>query len=86
MLVSLVAEQLIKHNPFLFRNFPDFYYKKSYKLDNTNISVDFIMTDSIILCGNTVFETYSQPSLDPTDRYRSEKHWKWLEDTLKSSK
>lgn len=53
---------------------------------NNSATLDLIMTDSIILCGNTEFETYSQPSLHPADKYRSEKHWKWLEDTLKSSK
>lgn len=70
----------------LLRNFSDFYYKKSLKLDNADIFIDIIMTDSVILCGNVELNTYDQPSLDPILQYTSEKHWIWLENALKSSK
>lgn len=50
------------------------------------MSVDILMCDTIILCGNTDLEAYTQPSLDPVDESRSEKHWNWLENELKSSR
>ncbi|KFM74008.1 Tartrate-resistant acid phosphatase type 5, partial [Stegodyphus mimosarum] len=68
-------------------HFPALYYKKNFKVPLSNFTVDVVMTDSIILCGNTdPAEPYKQPLFDSVNLYERKKHWQWLENVLKSSK
>ncbi|GFR23265.1 tartrate-resistant acid phosphatase type 5 [Trichonephila clavata] len=67
--------------------FPDFYYMKNFKIPYSNMTVDVVMIDTVLLCGHTdPTEPYKQPLLDSVPKRTREKQWKWLEDTLKSSK
>ena len=48
-LVSFVTKYFF----FIFRNYPELYYKLSFPISGTPLSIDILMTDSIVLCGNT---------------------------------
>lgn len=75
-------------------HFPDLYYKLSFNMKNA--TVDILMIDTIILCGNTAdienggfFDMLWNKSHDPegpTDVTRAEKQWKWIEENLNSSR
>ncbi|KAF8782382.1 tartrate-resistant acid phosphatase type 5-like [Argiope bruennichi] len=67
--------------------FPDFYYVKRFTVPMSNMTADVIMIDTVLLCGYTSPEhPYEQPLLDSIPLKTREKHWKWLEDTLKLSR
>uniref|UniRef100_A0A158QP04 Metallophos domain-containing protein n=1 Tax=Haemonchus placei TaxID=6290 RepID=A0A158QP04_HAEPC len=67
-------------------NFPDLYYKLSFHIKNTTI--DVLMLDTIVLCGNTAdiqnggfFDMLWNRSHDPegpSDVEKAEKQWKWI--------
>ncbi|KAK5986586.1 Tartrate-resistant acid phosphatase type 5 [Trichostrongylus colubriformis] len=75
-------------------NFPDLYYKVSFQLKNT--TVDVLMLDTIVLCGNTAdiqnggfFDMLWNRSHDPegpTDVAQAEKQWKWIVENLNTSR
>ncbi|KAG8176206.1 hypothetical protein JTE90_001726 [Oedothorax gibbosus] len=68
-------------------HFPEFYYLKSYKVPASNMTVDIVMMDTVILCGNTDPQRpEEQPVLDCVNARNSLTHWKWLEKTLHSSR
>ncbi|XP_058890139.1 tartrate-resistant acid phosphatase type 5-like [Acipenser ruthenus] len=39
-------------------NFPDFYFDLKYKIPNSNVTVSVLMTDTVLLCGNTNHEVH----------------------------
>ncbi|XP_042896036.1 tartrate-resistant acid phosphatase type 5 isoform X1 [Parasteatoda tepidariorum] len=66
--------------------FPHLYYMKRFLIPYSNITMELIMIDTVILCGNTDPEyPEKQPVLDSFG-YERNKHWLWLEETLKTSK
>ncbi|XGW26008.1 hypothetical protein V3C99_006985 [Haemonchus contortus] len=75
-------------------NFPDLYYKLSFHIKNTTI--DVLMLDTIVLCGNTAdiqnggfFDMLWNRSHDPegpSDVEKAEKQWKWIAKNLNSSR
>ncbi|KHN71976.1 Tartrate-resistant acid phosphatase type 5 [Toxocara canis] len=76
--------------------FPSLYYKISYKFSEKGISVDFIMTDTIVLCGNTrdvedagffdmIFADVSADPDNPKDPKAAQTQWKWIERQLNES-
>ncbi|WKX91663.1 hypothetical protein Q1695_010023 [Nippostrongylus brasiliensis] len=75
-------------------HFPDLYYKVTFHLKNA--TVDVLMLDTIVLCGNTAdienggfFDMLWNKSHDPegpTDVAKAEKQWTWIEENLNSSR
>ncbi|KAF8368127.1 hypothetical protein PRIPAC_85956 [Pristionchus pacificus] len=79
--------------------FPSLYYNKVYQ--EGNISVEFIMLDTIELCGNsvdvqsgkiwdvikdTIKKKWNGEKMKPKDPQKAEEQWIWLEKTLNNSK
>ena len=75
--------------------FPNLYYKIQYQLSN-DIKVDFVMIDTIVLCGNTrdikyntdpylVSATPEHPPRGPEDIEAAEDQWQWLDTQLVTS-
>ncbi|KAF1770019.1 hypothetical protein GCK72_001836 [Caenorhabditis remanei] len=73
--------------------FPSLYYKESEEFNGTKI--DFIMIDTISLCGNTkdiqnagfieMLRNESHDPRGPMNVTAAEKQWKWLETNLEES-
>lgn len=67
-------------------NYPALYYKLSVPIPGTPLHADILMTDSIVLCGNTGSDlSYKQPP-GPHSVTEAEKHWAWIEENLAMSK
>ncbi|KAK2153471.1 hypothetical protein LSH36_296g04043 [Paralvinella palmiformis] len=67
-------------------NYPALYYKLSFSIPGTTRHIDILMTDSIVLCGNTRSDfLYEQPP-GPRSINEAEKQWTWLEENLATSK
>lgn len=67
------------------RNFPDYYYNLTVTIPDTSTVVEVVMTDTVMLCGNTDDFSDAQP-LGAEDEVAASKQWTWLENTLKNSK
>ncbi|GIY97479.1 tartrate-resistant acid phosphatase type 5 [Caerostris extrusa] len=82
---TLMEDSLYKKSDRWF--FPDFYYVKRFNVPFSNMTADVVMIDTVLLCGHTdPKEPYKQPLLESVPAKLRNKHWKWLEDTLKSSR
>ncbi|VDM75430.1 unnamed protein product [Strongylus vulgaris] len=74
--------------------FPKLYYKLSFSLND--ISVDILMIDTIVLCGNTadiqngaafdVLLTRSHVPQGPKEPEKAEMQWRWINENLSASK
>ncbi|XP_065669771.1 tartrate-resistant acid phosphatase type 5 isoform X2 [Hydra vulgaris] len=81
-----VSGQIAYSSHMKFWNFPDFWYSKKWTLPNSSRTLQLVMLDTIILCGNTGYDdSLMQPS-GPKDEKLSENQWNWLEQQLASSK
>uniref|UniRef100_A0A915KCL6 Uncharacterized protein n=1 Tax=Romanomermis culicivorax TaxID=13658 RepID=A0A915KCL6_ROMCU len=78
-----------------FRIYPSLYYAIRYRTSD-NIDVDFVVIDTIVLCGHTldglmdkiqnfIFSSSSAPD-GSVDKIEAEKQWSWIENQLKNSK
>uniref|UniRef100_A0A914BU86 Calcineurin-like phosphoesterase domain-containing protein n=1 Tax=Acrobeloides nanus TaxID=290746 RepID=A0A914BU86_9BILA len=77
--------------------YPELYYKVSYHFGlNGEISIDFLMIDTIVLCGNTIdvqgssllnwiFAKHKAPEV-PEDIEAANRQWAWIEQHLAASK
>uniref|UniRef100_A0A915B4J4 Tartrate-resistant acid phosphatase type 5 n=2 Tax=Parascaris univalens TaxID=6257 RepID=A0A915B4J4_PARUN len=76
--------------------FPSLYYKISYKFGEKGIKVDFIMIDTIVLCGNTrdvedssffemLFADVSENPNHPKDPKAAQVQWEWIKQQLDES-
>ncbi|CAB04053.1 Tartrate-resistant acid phosphatase type 5 [Caenorhabditis elegans] len=73
--------------------FPSLYYKKSVEFNGT--SIDFLMIDTISLCGNTkdiqnagfieMLRNESHDPRGPVNITAAEEQWAWLENNLEAS-
>ncbi|VDK84095.1 unnamed protein product [Cylicostephanus goldi] len=89
-----VSAQIAYTNHSKKWNFPKLYYKLSFSLKNS--SVDILMIDTIVLCGNTadiqnggffdMLWNRSHHPEGPTDPKKAEEQWKWINENLNSSK
>lgn len=65
--------------------FPNLYYKITKSVPGGK-TLDILMLDTVILCGQ-VYLLNGQPVVGyVTDKNSAEREWKWLEDNLKDSK
>ncbi|KAL6730314.1 hypothetical protein Aduo_001295 [Ancylostoma duodenale] len=76
-------------------HFPNLYYKVTFTVGDST-TVDVLMIDTIVLCGNTAdiqnggfFDLLWNKSHDPegpTDPEKAEEQWQWIRETLNSSR
>ncbi|KAM8884426.1 tartrate-resistant acid phosphatase type 5-like [Synchiropus picturatus] len=64
-------------------NFPGFYYDLLFNIPHSNATVNILMIDTVVLCGNTYDDI--QPS-GPENSKASEKQWEWIHSKLASSR
>ncbi|XP_076440919.1 tartrate-resistant acid phosphatase type 5-like [Babylonia areolata] len=66
-------------------NYPDYYYNLQQKIPGSSASVDFVMMDTILLCGNTGDDRlHTQPS-GPEDIRTAQQQWAFVEKSLQAS-
>ncbi|KAK7101235.1 hypothetical protein V1264_024050 [Littorina saxatilis] len=67
-------------------NFPNYYYPLQQTIPGTDVTVDFVMMDTVLLCGNTGDDRlHTQPS-GPDDVDVAEEQWAFVENSLAKSK
>ena len=75
--------------PFVFfflRNYPSFYYPLHFDIPGSNKTMDILMIDTVILCGNSdADKLHKQPDMS-MDYDVAEKQWAWIEASLRKSK
>ena len=67
-------------------NFPDLYYKLTWKIPSTTMTVDIIMIDTVVLCGNSDHDYKLLQPNGPKNLKDAEAQWLWIEKQLKESK
>ncbi|KAL8570045.1 hypothetical protein ACOMHN_036322 [Nucella lapillus] len=65
-------------------NFPDYYYPLRQQIPGTSATVDFVMMDTIVLCGNTDDRLDAQPQ-GPEDERAAEQQWNFIQKSLQTS-
>lgn len=66
------------------RRFPDFYYPLSFNIPNSNATIDFVMIDTVVLCGQAD-DVILHPE-GPEDVKAAASQWVWIDEQLRSSK
>lgn len=69
------------------RNFPDYFYTFSlWQNDKQKKLVDFVMLDTVILCGGAdVLDWDHTPLNGPENNYLAEAYWQWVEEQFRQS-
>ncbi|KAK2183736.1 hypothetical protein NP493_297g00029 [Ridgeia piscesae] len=64
--------------------YPDYYYKMAFTIPGSDMTLEIIMIDTIILCGNTDDEIDLAPS-GPVSLTAAKQHWAWLAKQIEQS-
>lgn len=78
-----------KSKQFFFhlnRNFPDYYYTLKFTIPGTDATLEFVMMDTVILCGNTGDDRLHTQPEGPTDKSASDQQWTFIQQSLQDSK
>ncbi|XP_041359444.1 tartrate-resistant acid phosphatase type 5-like [Gigantopelta aegis] len=67
-------------------NFPYFFYPLSFKIPNSDSTVDLIMMDTVMLCGNVAHDFGGFQPQGPADKKLADVQWQWVEKMLSTSK
>ena len=67
------------------RKYPNYYYKLSFSIPGCDKTLEILMIDTVMLCGNSDDFTDSIPS-GPVSLGRAESQWQWIRDNLRASK
>ena len=66
--------------------FPNYYYGLQFKIPSSHFTVEILMVDTVLLCGNSDSDfLYKQPE-GPDNLLHAEDQWTWLETRLQASK
>jgi hypothetical protein len=79
---------ILKKIYFYFgRRFPDYFYTFSlWQSDQQKKLVDFIMIDTVILCGGGNTSDWEHtPLKGPENNFVAEAYWQWIEEQLRQS-
>jgi len=67
-------------------NFPSYFYPLSFSLPSGSKTMDVLMLDTILLCGNSDDNDHGVQPEGPENSMVAEKQLSWLEDQLRKSK
>ncbi|XP_025109580.1 tartrate-resistant acid phosphatase type 5-like [Pomacea canaliculata] len=67
-------------------NFPDYYYPLSFAIPNTNTSLDIVMMDTVLLCGNSGYDSAHTQPTGPEDKIKADEQWEFIQKSLQGSK
>ena len=75
------------HTLFLCRVFPDYFYTFSlWESDQTTKLIDFVMIDTVLLCGGGNMSDWDHRPLEgPENSLVAETYWQWIEEQLRQS-
>ena len=76
---------LITCNVQYFRNFPNYYYTVNYNIPG-GAALDIVMLDTVLLCGNTKYDSEHDQPVGPEDLAVADSQWQWIEQQLAASK
>ena len=68
----------------VFRKFPDFYYTLSYSVPGGK-KADFVMIDTVMLCGNTGDDKLGSQPEGPENVRVADTQWDWINKMLQTS-
>ncbi|XP_067677469.1 tartrate-resistant acid phosphatase type 5-like [Haliotis asinina] len=67
-------------------NYPYFFYPLTFDIPNSDATIDFVMTDTVTLCGNVADDFHGLQPRGPSDAEFAETQWQWIDKTLAASK
>lgn len=72
---------------FSNRTFPDYFYTFSlWQSDQQKKLVDFVMLDTVILCGGgNASDSEETPLTGPANILLAEAYWQWVEEQFRQS-
>ncbi|KAL5022375.1 hypothetical protein ScPMuIL_001530 [Solemya velum] len=65
--------------------FPHYYYKQTKRIVGSNVTLDILMLDTVILCGQADDEMVQQPT-GVSNQTFAEQQWAWLTNELATSR
>ncbi|CAC5401096.1 ACP5 [Mytilus coruscus] len=66
-------------------NFPDYYYKLNFPIPGSQMSVDIIMIDTILLCGNSDHDFLGKQPKGPANQKVADDQLTWIEKQIQTS-
>ena len=69
-----------------FRNFPDYYYKLQFVIPGSEMLVDIVMIDTVVLCGNSDDDFLGLQPPGPENQKLADDQLTWIEKQLQMSK
>ncbi|CAG2193605.1 ACP5 [Mytilus edulis] len=78
-------ETFDKLSHFCFRNFPDYYYKLNFPIPGSQMTVDIIMIDTILLCGNSDHDFLGKQPKGPANQKVADDQLTWIEKQIQTS-
>jgi hypothetical protein len=84
---SFFERRIFVQNYISFRIFPDYFYTFTlWESDKKTKLIDFVMIDTVLLCGGSNSSDWEHGPLEgPSDSLLAEDYWQWIEDQLKQS-
>lgn len=67
-------------------NFPYYNYSKTWTIPDSSSTVQLVMIDTVILCGNTGMDNENNQPRGTDSPKQAAQQWKWIADTLAGSK
>jgi hypothetical protein len=69
------------------RVFPDYFYTFSlWQSDKQKKLIDFVMIDTVLLCGGDTLSDWDHTPLEgPKNPHAAEDYWQWIEEQLRQS-
>lgn len=66
-------------------NFPDYYYKLQFTIPGSQVIVDIIMIDTVLLCGNSDHDFLGRQPTGPENQKVADDQLSWIEKQLQMS-
>ncbi len=70
----------------LSRTYPSLYYTFAYKFGNPPKLAEFVMIDTIVLCGNVWENAKKGKIVAPPNQRDANRQWKWIKKQLQNSR
>jgi hypothetical protein len=72
---------------YSYRTYPDYFYTFTlWQTGGQQKLVDFVMIDTVLLCGGGNNSDWSSAPIDgPADYSAADVYWQWIEDQLRQS-